>query len=168
MNANEFMKTRLFNSLLAAMAALFYAANMYGAEDLGLFKNQGEVGRPSKVGSVVFDPAAQTYVVAGGGANMWGTNDDFHFVWKRLNGSFSVAADIEGLGSGNGNAHRKACLLVRQDLSPGSAYVDVAVHASGLTSLQWREQTGGPTREVQSSLSGPVQVGLERQGDVSS
>ena len=94
MNANEFMKTRLFNSLLAAMAALFYAANMYGAEDLGLFERQGEVGRPSKVGSVVFDPAAQTYVVAGGGANMWGTNDDFHFVWKRLSGNCSLAADI--------------------------------------------------------------------------
>jgi len=160
------MKTHLFNNPLVLTTALSYAVTIYGAEDLGLFDNQGEVGKPSKAGSVAFDPAAQTYVVAGGGANMWGTNDDFHFVWKRLSGSLSLAADIEGLGTGNGNAHRKACLVIRQDLSPDSAYVDVAVHGSGLTSLQWREQAGGPTHEVQGNVSGPARVGLDRQGEV--
>ena len=74
------MKTHLFNNPLVLTTALSYAVTIYGAEDLGLFDNQGEVGKPSKAGSVAFDPAAQTYVVAGGGANMWGTNDDFHFV----------------------------------------------------------------------------------------
>jgi TolB protein len=137
-----------------------------GAENLGLFEANGDVGKPSKAGSVVFDPASQAYVVAGGGANMWSTNDDFHFVWKRLSGNVSLAADIEGLGAGDGVSHRKACLIIRQGLSPDSPYVDVALHGSGLTSLQWREQAGGLTREVQSSVSGPARVGLEREGEV--
>jgi WD40 repeat protein len=139
---------------------------MLGVENLGLFEGQNDVGRPGRAGSVAFDPAARAYVVAGGGANMWATNDSFHFVWKRLSGNISLAADIEGLGGSNGVSHRKACLLIRQSLSPDSPYVDVALHGSGLTSLQWREQTGGLTREVQSSVSGPARVGLERQGDV--
>ena len=160
------MKSHLFDNLLPPMAALLYAANMHGAENLGLFEGHSEVGKPGKAGSVAFDPATQAYVVAGGGANMWGTNDDFHFVWKRLSGNVSLAADIEGLGPSNGDPHRKACLLIRQSLSPDSAYVDVAVHGSGLTSLQWREQAGGLTHEVQANVSGPARVGLERQGEV--
>ena len=166
MNANELMKRRLINLLLTPLAALFCAGTLHGAESLGLFESQGEVGKPSKAGSVAFDAAAQAYEVAGGGANMWATNDDFHFVWKRLSGDLWLAADIEGLGAGNGDAHRKACLIIRQSLSPDSAYVDVAAHGSGLTSLQWREQAGGQTHEVQANVSGPTRVGLERQGEV--
>ena len=166
MNANVLMKTRLINLLLVPLAALFYTGTMHGAESLGLFEDQSEVGKPSKAGSVAFDAAAHVYEVAGGGANMWGTNDDFHFVWKHVTGNVSLAADIEWLGAGNGDAHRKACLHIRHSLSPDSAYVDVAVHGSGLTSLQWREQAGGPTHEVQANLGGPARVGLERQGEV--
>ena len=77
-----------------------------------------------------------------------------------------MEADIEWLDQANGDPHRKACLLLRQSLSPDSAYVDVAVHGSGLTSLQWREQDGGLTHEVQSEVSAPARVGLERQGEV--
>ena len=63
---------------------------------------KARLGNPSKAGSVTFDAAAQAYLVAGGGANMWGTNDAFHFVWKRVSGNFSLAADIVGLGAGTG------------------------------------------------------------------
>jgi len=166
MNSNVLMKRCLINILLTPLTAVFCAGTMHGADSLGLFEGQSEVGKASKAGSVAFDPATQAYVVAGGGANMWATNDDFHFVWKRLSGDVSLTADIEWLGAGVGDAHRKACLLIRQGLSPDSAYVDVAVHGSGLTSLQWREQAGGQTHEVQANVSGPARVGLERQGDV--
>jgi hypothetical protein len=96
---------------------------------------------------------------------MWFTNDAFHFVWKRVSGDFALQAAIEFLGSG-GNAHRKACLMVRQSLSPDSAYVDVAVHGDGLTSLQFRETPGGTTHEIQANISRPAQVGLKREGEV--
>jgi hypothetical protein len=96
---------------------------------------------------------------------MWFTNDAFHFTWKQMSGDFALKAGIQWLTSG-GNAHRKACLLVRQTLSPDSAYVDVAVHGDGLTSLQYRETTGGLTREVQANVTGPKRAGLERQGEV--
>ena len=104
------------------------------ADDLGLFENHGEVGKPGQPGSVNFDPKEHSYLLAGGGENMWFTNDAFHFVWKRVSGDFALQAAIGFLGSG-GNAHQKACLMVRQTLSPDSAYVDVAVHGDGLTSL---------------------------------
>ena len=68
------------------------------------------------------------------------------------------------VGSG-GIPHRKACLLIRQSLDPDSPYADAVVHGDGLTSLQCREVRGGPTREIQSNVSAPSRVRIEREGD---
>ena len=135
------------------------------ADDLGVFESQGDLGKPGQPGSVIFDEKEHSYVVTGGGENMWFTTDAFHFVWKRVTGDFALRAAIEFLGSG-GNAHRKACLMVRQSLGADSAYVDVAVHGDGLTSLQFREAPGGMTHEIQANVSRPARVGLERARDV--
>jgi TolB protein len=131
---------------------------------VGLFDNHGDIGAVGKPGSVEYDAATKRYTVAGGGENMWFTTDAFHFVWKRMSGDLSLAADIEFLGAG-GNPHRKACLIIRQSLDADSAYADVAVHGDGLTSLQYREVKGGPTREIQSNVKGPRRVRIEREGD---
>lgn len=96
---------------------------------------------------------------------MWFTNDAFHFVYRRVSGDFSLAAAIEWLGAG-GNDHRKACLVARQGLEADAPYVDVAIHGNGLTSLQFREAQGGPTREIQFSQVQPARTGLVRQGEV--
>jgi hypothetical protein len=95
---------------------------------------------------------------------MWFTNDAFHFVWKRVSGDFAFQTAIEW-PRGGGNAHRKACLMIRQSLTAESAYVDVAVHGDGLTSLQFRESPGALTHEIQANVSRPASVGIGRQGE---
>ena len=132
--------------------------------NLGRFSDQADVGNTAKPGSVNFDPARGDYLITGGGANMWSTNDAFHFVWVKMSGDLSLAADIR-FADTNGNPHRKACLVIRQSLAPDSAYADVAVHGVGLTALQYRETAGDTTHEIQSDLSGPVRVGIEKRGD---
>jgi len=131
--------------------------------DLGLFSAQSDVGNVAKPGSVNFDPANGEYLITGGGENMWFTNDAFHFVWVKMSGDLTLAADIRFAGT-NGNPHRKACLVIRQSLEPNSAYADVAVHGIGLTALQYRETAGDTTREIQSDVSRPARVGLEKRG----
>jgi TolB protein len=131
---------------------------------VGLFDGHGDIGAVGKAGAAEYDAATKRYTVAGGGENMWFATDAFHYVWKRMSGDLSLAADVEFLGAG-GNAHRKACLIIRQSLDPDAAYADVAVHGDGLTSLQYREVKGGPTREIQSNVKGPRRVRLEREGD---
>jgi TolB protein len=141
-------------------------AMLVPAADLGVFEGETDVGKPAKGGSATIEEG--NYIISGGGANMWFTNDAFHFVWKRVSGDFSLRAAVDWMNSG-GNAHRKACLIVRQGLEPDSAYVDVAVHGEGLISLQYRDAAGTGTHEVQARPSGsagnPWRVGLERQGD---
>src|SRR5215813_10006809 len=131
---------------------------------LGLFEKNGDIGAVKLPGSVEYDEAKKTYAVAGGGENMWAATDAFHYVWKRVSGDLSIAADIQFIGTG-GNAHRKACLIIRQNLDADAAYADAALHGDGLTSLQYREVKGGPTREIQSNVKAPRRIQIEKRGD---
>ena len=134
------------------------------AANPGIFEGAGDVGVVGKPGSVVFAAEQGTYSVTGGGGNMWFTNDAMHFVWTKVSGDQTLAAEIAWPKAG-GNSHRKACLMFRQDLDPRSTYADVAVHGDGLTSLQYRETAGDLTHEIQSSVAGPQRVRLEKHGE---
>ena len=131
---------------------------------LGLFESHGDVGAVGVPGSVTYDAGHKSYLVAGGGENMWFAEDALHFVWKRVSGDVALAADVRWLGAG-GNAHRKACLLLRQSLDPKSPYADAVVHGDGLTSLQYRQAPGGITREIQANVTAPRRIRIEKQGD---
>jgi hypothetical protein len=115
-------------------------------------------------GSVKYDLARNAYTVSGSGENMWFGIDDFHFVWKKVSGDVALTAEIAFLGAG-GNPHRKAVLMIRQSLDGSSASVDIAVHGSGLTSLQYRNPAGADTHEIESNVSGPKTVRIEKRGD---
>jgi hypothetical protein len=95
---------------------------------------------------------------------MWDRSDTMSFVWKRASGDLSVVADIFLVGVSD-QPHRKACLVIRQNLDPDSPYVDVAVHGHGLAALQYRDTTGGVTHEIQSDVAIPLRVRLDKIGD---
>ena len=130
---------------------------------LGLFTHHADVGVVLHPGHAAFDPAAKKYTVTGSGENMWFAKDAFQFVWKTLEGDVSIAADIRFQGAGK-DPHRKACLMIRQNQDTDAAYVDVAVHGDGLTSLQFRDAKGANTHEVQANVVAPVRAQLVRRG----
>ena len=147
------------------LAVVFGAgAGLAADAGLGLFEAQGDVGAVGKPGTAVYDAKSGTYTVTGGGENMWFASDAFHFVWRKAAGDLSLAADVELVGTG-GNPHRKAALLIRQGLEPDAPYADAVLHGDGLTSIQYREERGGPTREIQSNVKGPRRLRIEKEGD---
>lgn len=156
------MKT--FTTIFLLLSVLLSGPVSSQEKKLGLFEKNADIGPVKMPGSVEYDEAKQTYTIAGGGENMWATTDAFHFVWKRVSGDLALAADIRFLGTG-GNAHRKAVLIIRQSLDPDAAYADAALHGDGLTSLQYREEKGGPTREIQASVKAPSRIQIEKRGD---
>jgi dipeptidyl aminopeptidase/acylaminoacyl peptidase len=132
---------------------------------LGIFEGQNDVGNALHPGSAEYDRKTKAYTVSGSGENMWFASDEFHFVWKKVSSEdVTLTADISILGTG-GNAHRKGVLMIRQSLDGDSAYVDAARHGEGLTSLQFRDQKGAITREVEANVSGPKRLRIEKQGD---
>jgi len=130
---------------------------------LGIFDGSGDVGTVNRKGSVAFDADSKSYAVTGGGENMWFRGDAFHFVWKKVSGNVTLAADV-ALSGGEGNAHRKAVLVIRQTLDPDSGYASAALHGDGLTSLQSRRVKGDLTHEIQANVSGPARLRIERRG----
>jgi hypothetical protein len=151
--------------LLAALAALAPLAVPARADPgLGLFSSQQDVGSVVPPGSASYDAGAGTYTLSSSGANMWFKEDDMHFVWAKATGDMAIAADIAFLGT-SAQGHRKACLVIRQNLTSGSPYADVAQHGDGLTSLQYRLVQDGPTQEIRSLVRGPARVRLDKLGD---
>jgi dipeptidyl aminopeptidase/acylaminoacyl peptidase len=127
---------------------------------IGEFEGHGDIGDVGAPGSAEFDGV---YTVSGSGGNMWFAEDAFHYVWKRVEGDVYLAADVAFLGEGT-DPHRKACLAIRQTLDSDSACAYLAVHGDGLTSLQYRDAKGQTTHEVQSNVTRPTRVGIERRG----
>lgn len=135
-----------------------------GTESIGIFEGHGDVGTVLHPGLVDYDVIKQSYTIAGSGENMWFATDAFQFVWKKVSGDVSLAADVSFLGQGK-NPHRKAVLMIRQTLDADSAYADVALHGEGLTSLQYRDEKAATTHEIQANLSAPRRLQLEKHGD---
>ena len=94
-----------------------------------------------------------------------GASTRFSFVWKKVSGDLELSAEVNWEGEGK-NAHRKAGVMVRQDLEPDSPYADAVVHGDGLISLQFRRVRSGPTLEVKSPIKPPASIKLERNGDL--
>ena len=131
---------------------------------VGLFESDTDIGGVLHPGAVEYDPAKNSYIVTAGGDNISFTSDAFHFAWKTVSGSVRLSADISFLGSA-GNEHRKAVLMVRENLAADSAYVGVALRGNGLTSLEYRDENGSTVHEIQTNISTPKRVSIEKRGD---
>src|ERR1035437_6894607 len=129
----------------------------------GIFTSATDVGSP-KAGSTVYDPAKDSYVVTGGGSDMWGDADAFHFSWVQLTGDAALTANVQFPNSGVAPLE-KAVLIFRQSLDPGSPYADVAIHGAGHITLQYRVVAGGKTEDVTAPKAGSNRLRIERKGD---
>jgi TolB protein len=153
---------RVFFLMLAAVLLVPVASR--AQEPVGIFENHTDVGAVLHPGSATFDKATNTYTLTGSGDNMWLGTDEFQFAWKKVSGDIDLTADI-AFATTTGNPHKKAVLMIRQSLDTDSVYADVAAHASGLTTIQFRDEKGGMTHDIQSSTSAPARVRITRRGD---
>ncbi len=158
-NTIHFLTICVFLSFLAISVV---PANSDPAEKL--FEGSQDVGTVLHPGSIKYDEAARTYTISASGENMWFTKDAFYFAWKRASGDVSISADISFLGEGK-NPHRKAVLMIRQSLEPGSPYVDIAQHGNGMTAIQFREGSGELTHEIEAAKWSPKTLLIEKRGD---
>jgi TolB protein len=159
---------RLSPSIIVLACSIAFTGPRVGAQtattSLGSFEGHNDVGTVLHAGSVAYDPEKQSYTLSGSGENMWFAADAFQFAWKKMSGDVTLTADISFLTK-TGNEHKKAVLMFRQSLDADSVYADVALHASGLTSLQFRDEKGALTREIQANVSAPKRLRISKRGD---
>ncbi len=154
----------IFLPLVLLSPALWSQSMNTSSTQFGLFENQVNIGDPIKDGTVSYDSELQAYNVTGSGNNLWGQKDEFEYLYKSIQGDFILRAEVKFLDK-TGDPHRKIGWSIRDNLSENSKHVSGAIHADGLTSLQYRKETGGTTDEVKSTDSLPDVVQLERRGN---
>lgn len=152
--------------LIAFTIVIITQASLTGQalESVGIFEHHQDVGNPKVKGGVVYNKDDQTYTMAGAGKNMWATEDQFHFLWKKIKGDFMIRATIKFIGKGT-DPHRKIGIMARDNLNTGSRYADACVHGDILSSLQYREKEGDSTNQVVVSTYHPTDIEFERVGN---
>jgi Tol biopolymer transport system component len=165
-----FVKSVRQSMAVVIAAVLFLGSSTVVAQSatnqLGIFESQSDVGSVTPPGTLAYDTAKGVYTISAAGANLWSTEDAFHFVWKKVSGDVSLTAEMNFPdSSGNPNPHRKTVLIFRQTLDADSAYADAAQHGSGMTALQYRETKGATTQDIELNIDAPRRVRLEKRGD---
>jgi TolB protein len=158
------MKTAVLS--LTAMSLLLFPANHpVSAQDnsLGQFDGHCDIGSPKIAGSSSYNPAAGTYTMTGSGVNMWFTNDQCQFLWKKLTGDFIARARVEFVGP-SAEPHRKLGWMARASLESHAPYADAVEHGVGLTSLQFRLAPGSNTAELVLPITNADIIQFERRG----
>ncbi len=137
---------------------------------LGVFLGQSDVGGALVPGSSTYDAATQQYTVRSAGYNIWYSRDEFRFVWKKMSGDVSLAADAS-FPDPHGYDDRKAVLVLRQSLDDDSAEAVVGEHGTGMIHLAQRPETGGMMRDAQFRFGGTLaelkarRIGIEKRGN---
>jgi hypothetical protein len=163
-----------------APPADFHRPSTNFATPIGAFEGQSDVGSAVVPGSASYDAGAKQYTINSAGYNVWYTRDEFRFLWKRMSGDVSFAADIT-FPDPNGYGDRKAVLIIRQDLDDDSKEVLVALHGLGMIQLAQRPEKdarikdmeyriggrGRPGGDSPDSLVGVMakRIGIEKRGD---
>jgi dipeptidyl aminopeptidase/acylaminoacyl peptidase len=113
--------------------------------------NHADIGNPKLKGATIYNKADQSYSMKGGGANIWGNRDEFHYAYNTLKGDFMLTANVKLMGVGK-EAHRKIGWMVRASAQEDAAHMSATLHADGLTELQWRRMRGAYMRDPQDEI----------------
>ncbi len=137
---------------------------------IGIFEGQSDVGSAVVPGSGSFDAATGSYTVRSAGYNIWYTRDEFRFLWKKMSGDFSLAAD-GSFPDPKGYGDRKVVLIVRQSLDDDAKEAMIAEHGTGMIHLAQRSEKGASISDMQYRFGGGLngvlakRIGLEKHGD---
>lgn len=137
---------------------------------IGIFTGNEDIGDVAAAGSASL--TNNEYVIKGSGADIWNNQDEFHFVYKEMSGSFSIKGNVYVETGGGDATWTKAGFMVRDNLTAGSPHAFAMVRSGGQDfGPQWRSEQDGASGDSGTYIAGQagnyVQEGdieLERMG----
>jgi outer membrane protein assembly factor BamB len=113
--------------------------------------NCADIGATGLTGSQTVN--GNTWTMQAGGGDIWGTSDEFHYIWQSLATDGSISAHVTS--QTNTDPWAKAGVMLRQSTDPGSAYYDVMVTPGNGVVVQYRT-TVGANAAMAASMTGTV------------
>jgi hypothetical protein len=116
------------------------------------------------------DKGAGSYLLGGGGTDIWNAADQFRFAFQSLSGNGTIIAKVESVG--NTDPWAKGGVMIRESLDPGARFA--AVYATPGNGVRYQARllaAGAATSDTavatpeQIALKTPVWVKLDRSGN---
>lgn len=154
-NAYETFNFTTTQKIMKNIMIFFLCLMIYSLEaqvsPTGIFSSSADVGNPKNNGSSVYNSSDQSYSIRGTGYNIWFERDEFHFLFNKMKGDFILTANFRFEGEGV-VVHRKTGWMLRNSLDDDSPHISAALHADGLTVLQWRDSKGAPMKDPEDEI----------------
>jgi hypothetical protein len=148
----------------------FHRATTTVNTPIGIFDGQSDVGSALVPGSASYDAAKGEYTINSAGYNIWYSRDEFRFLWKKMSGDVSLAADAS-FPNPNGYGDRKVVLIIRQSLDDDAKEAMLGEHGTGMIHLAFRTEPSAMIKDLQYRFSGLLngvhakRIGIEKHGD---
>jgi len=153
----------------------FEGDGTYDSFEDGILRSQSVTGRdipPSlqPPGSFRASTTESSFTVRAAGTDIWGTSDEFYFVYTYVQGDFDLRVNVEITSVPH--LWTKAGLMIRADLTSGSPHAMIIMRQDGMLVAQERPSAGGLSRrlgdysseETQFAQVGPARLRLSRSG----
>lgn len=137
---------------------------------IGIFQGQSDIGAAVVPGSASYNAEKKQYTITSAGYNIWYSRDEFRYLWKKMSGDISLAADA-AFPNSKGYADRKAVLVIRQNLDDDSKEAMIGEHGTGMIHLAQRPTQGALMTDMQFRFGGTLakikaqRIGIEKRGD---
>lgn len=121
-----------------------------------------DIGAVAAAGSTSY--SAGTFTIDGSGADIWGSADEFHYVYQTATGDCDITARVTAMD--NTNSQAKVGLMIRESTANNARNAAALLTpASGLR-FQRRTSTGGTTANTNASgITAPIWLRLTRTGN---
>ncbi|MEL6191566.1 MAG: NPCBM/NEW2 domain-containing protein [Bacteroidota bacterium] len=146
------------------------SANIFGEEFTALSENAcslpagwmaidlGNVGIPGEVCE-----SGGEWTIHASGTDIWGQNDQFHYVYQKLEENMELTTRVSEIG--NANVWAKAGLMIREKLNAGSPNIGIFVtSARGVQHQNRLEENQTTLRVTQDNLGAPHWLRIRRNG----
>jgi hypothetical protein len=137
---------------------------------IGVFEGQSDIGAAVVPGNANYDANTKQYTINSAGYNIWYSRDEFRYLWKRMSGDVSLAADVT-FPDATGYGDRKAVLVIRQSLDDDSREAMIGEHGVGMIHLARRSDRGSSMKDAQFRFGGTLagvkakRIGIEKHRD---
>ncbi|MHC4742660.1 MAG: lamin tail domain-containing protein, partial [Planctomycetota bacterium] len=119
----------------------------------------GAVGAPGSV-----ETTGDTYTIRASGNDIWGTADEFHYMYMPMTGDGELIARVVSVQ--NTNSWAKAGVMIRGTLDASSAFAMIIATPGNGVAFQYRQSNGGTCQSYgDSGLVVPQYVKMVRTGN---